>query len=435
MNKSPELLIVQRRRAEVYGALSLLSIVLLGSIQIPIMPSADGSGTSVPLAILAAIGILIVRARETAWARVLIVAFLLTFWHALQLLWGVPGTDPVRTVGGIVLISIVIPSLIECFDAVKDERLGGRVFFAGTRILLTLQLAFQLLQIIVPALAVRTSEHYFLPIIRPPGFFAEPSHLAIGLSPFVGLLIVMPQYARRVLRRSGITAVIFSLILCPSTLAIAIVLAAAAIRLVARGRLGWRGAVTTLAAIAVAVWVGMETDAVRERIGDLSGGFAAGTDSHETNLSSLVFLQGAYMSVEGVSRYPLGVGILNFQSLTNVVEVWVDLNIKDASSLFFKGLGEFGVLFLFFEAAGIFLLIRAVRSRSMDIHTRALYFMFSFSFLVAGMRGASYYDWAPAIGFALAYIQLEGAFRCTIRTLKPINGKHLFIPQINEDSS
>ncbi|SIS47223.1 hypothetical protein SAMN05421779_102121 [Insolitispirillum peregrinum] len=113
------------------------------------------------------------------------------------------------------------------------------------------------------------------------------------------------------------------------------------------------------------------------------------------------------MAISALEYYPFGVGMLNFQALLPYSLVAKlgppldTLNNFDGSSLLFKGVGEFGYAFLLLYLLSLWKFFRSIaieRTPSLDM---ILQNGFIFSFLIAALRGASYFTGPAMVGLSL----------------------------------
>jgi hypothetical protein len=104
-------------------------------------------------------------------------------------------------------------------------RLSAAQIGQWLRIVLGLLLGGILLDLVIlnpMGLVTSNYPHYFLPIRRFSGFFAEPSVLGLALPPFIFLLIFRPRMYIKYLGKTGVAMLAAIILLCPSATLFAI---------------------------------------------------------------------------------------------------------------------------------------------------------------------------------------------------------------------
>lgn len=260
--------------------------------------------------------------------------------------------------------------------------------------------------------------HYFGNLPRPSGMFNEPSHLAI---PY-GLLfyIISNQKLRNYFSfDSSIILIYFlSVLLCPSS---TFFLIALIIMIINSLNLWFKNflAFIFLAVISFLFFsVMMNEEYFSTRFNDVLSILALGEDpAVGMNHSALLLIKGFEMALYVLNNFPLGVGFLNFEMVSDksiistLSPILAEKNNNDGTSILFKILGEFGYIGLLFLIFFIFSLFRL--SAQMTLNS-SLSVMLLLPTLFCMVRGTSYFDGLILISlsfyFAVAFKQKENLF-------------------------
>ena len=281
-------------------------------------------------------------------------------------------------------------------------------FFKIIKVFLYIQLTIQFFQIIELIPNKGQFNHYFFPILRTGGFFSEPSTLAVSLSPFIFLCIGNLQLARRLLGLSGVLAVVVSLILSPSTTAVAVILLALAFLIV---NLRFNNAhVVFFVSIVVgcgAVLTLIFVQDVFERVYSTFALLTGQNPETDLNFSALMFFKGYEMALHGITNFPFGVGILNFQSLAENSSISLLSYIASISnsgsgtSMLFKIIGEFGVFGIAFM---LFAVVMFLKNNKDGSYHAIMQNFFIFNLFALAIRGNSYFDGTPLITISVIFM-------------------------------
>ncbi|WP_394393775.1 hypothetical protein [Sulfitobacter sp. 1A16808] len=311
----------------------------------------------------------------------------------------------VRSIGGAIVLAIVLPAIYLAWSRCSEDNFSA--FLRVSIFFLACQLVLQVLEVGgIELIANRGGGHYFLPIISPTGFFAEPSHLAISYSPYLLLLLIWDESTHsRSLRYVLACMLCSSLLLSLSSTAIFVVLAGLIIAFVPKGNY------LILSFALVATLIMLNIDAltrilpiqVQARILPLFELLAGGAEiSNHTNTTAATFYSGFVASMSTLKAAPFGFGFLNMSQAYDLPElatyrnIFGNRNIEDGSSILFKVVTEFGIFGILMIVIATCRFYKALSSGS-DI-----YFMtFSFPFFAYFMRGASYFDGPIIIGIAV----------------------------------
>lgn len=264
--------------------------------------------------------------------------------------------------------------------------------------------------------------HYFLPIDRRSGFFVEPSFLALAISPFIFMAMFNFGLFRRYLGWSSLGLIGLIAVLCPSATVIGIGLLSGAIVVFDRtlkGRafsmIGSALLVTILGAAIIAI------PAIAERF----TGVLAGDNSSlllEQNMSSLVFIKGRQMATYAIQHFPLGVAFMNMESLQGYASVssfssyLYTLNSNDGSSILFKGISEFGIMFVLVSGLAAWRFLRAMSRDDGRSLFNILVLSIQFAAFAHFIRGSSFFDGLIAIGLSIFLFEiLQERLRGTAR--------------------
>lgn len=396
------------RHKQLWAAAGLFSIIIA-------WPLAIGVGTVTVDVYLFAMPIFLVmtgfRGRDIL--NVVVLSACGYCYLIIQLSTGVTLDSPVRS-----LVAIPAFGVALIFSAywLRIIRSGGTrsaaSFFAVGRAALFIELAVQIAQLIGWAAGVihPNYHYYFGGLPRVSGIFSEPSHVAIGLAPFVYMIICHPESSRRFLGRGAVLLVCLIGLISPSATLIAVVALASLLRLVPQ-KVSLRSLVKaiTFAVIATpALWY-LITDVpvIKDRIIDV---FllvsSANPGDASANLSSLLFIKGLQMAEAALRHFPAGVGMLNmsvlnsYSSISDLSYFLQHQNASDGTSLLFKLVGEFGYAGALIAAFACVFLIR--RPRQMDINVQ-IDRMMVFGLVATFIRGTSYFDGVPLLGLAVIY--------------------------------
>lgn len=238
------------------------------------------------------------------------------------------------------------------------------------------------------------------------GFFIEPSHVAIGLSPFVFMCVYDFRHFIRHMKISSLVLLLLLNIFCVSTTIIAIWFLA--VLMIAGVRFLKGNIVYTLlagAALCIAVWVSLTVPAVYIRIVGLFM-FNPAASLSSMNASSLAFLKGLQMTAYAIRHFPLGVAFENMsylapQSIVSYLSnaLYV-LNSDDGTSILFKGICELGILFEVFGIAGFIYFIRRMGWAKPTNFYALTILSIQFAVFAHCIRSPSLFNGVLPIGFA-----------------------------------
>lgn len=204
--------------------------------------------------------------------------------------------------------------------------------------------------------------HFFLPIKSYSGFFSEPSHVGMFVAPFIFMFIFDNRTYRRYLGRTGTISLLGIVLLCSSTTefaAIALAVAALVCKQASHGKFLNLLVVGLTAAALGAAALSIRKVAARV-VGLIAAKSLLSATNSEAALSILAFFKGAEMARYALLHMPLGVAFLDMAALNvhsrvnDISKLLHDINSSDGSSIFFKGICEFGYLFLVFVAIAVF---------------------------------------------------------------------------------
>jgi hypothetical protein len=128
-----------------------------------------------------------------------------------------------RSLSASFILALVIPFTMKLLEISRRD--GFRSLFLAFKYGLYIQLIVQVVQVFLTFMGfnILFAPHYFLPILRPFGVFLEPSHVALGLAPFIYLLAMNPRQFIDLLGFHTIFVLLTILFLCPSFTLIAII--------------------------------------------------------------------------------------------------------------------------------------------------------------------------------------------------------------------
>lgn len=280
--------------------------------------------------------------------------------------------------------------------------------FQGLRVLLWIQVGVQIVKIVLIGAGLATGQEDLLfGLPRSGGLATEASHVAVILAPLTFMAVMAPQRFRQLMGQGSSTALWLStFVLGASATSFAVLGLAGVIRLT-RMRNGVQ-VLISLIAIVVTMSAGiLLVPAVNERILGTLLLIASGDTSTTSNVSVLVFAKGAELASIALRHYPLGVGALDlralapYSQLNQIFPVISDLNNDDGSSLLFKGIGEFGYLYI---ALLILIVVQlARRLRQIDASDVALFEAAClFSVVASSIRGTTYFGLPATVGLSVA---------------------------------
>ena len=316
---------------------------------------------------------------------------------------------------GLVALSCILPAnyyAVRTLSRCSNKWIGTWLFL----ILLAILGAMLLEHVLVLAgFAYTPYKNYVLGIQNCAGVFSEPSHLGIGLSPFV-MMIALDFKA--FVKHVGIWAVVMLVcisILSPSATLIAVI--GVAIMMVILYR-AWQGRLVSFAfLLGLVVALGFAALAIPEVAVRINGVLSPSISASPVQVyySSLAFEKGREMAVYALQHFPLGVPFLGMSVLAPKVEAsYVNalmyvLNSQDGSSLLFKGICEFGILFIVFVVLGFVRFLNTTVSRSRVSVYALVVIGFEFCFFAHFIRGATYFSGAVAIGMAVLLFEVLNA--------------------------
>jgi len=245
--------------------------------------------------------------------------------------------------------------------------------------------------------------HFFLPIRSYSGFFGEPSHVGMFVAPFLFMFIFDNRTCRRYLGRTGTISLLGITLLCSSTTEFAAI-ALAVVALI--GKQASQGKFLNLfIAGVVAAALGVAALSIKKVAARVVGVVAAKSLLSATHsdaaISILAFFKGAEMALYALLHMPLGVAFLNMAALnvhsrvSHISRVLYDLNSSDGSSILFKGICEFGYVFLVFVVIAVFRnIVHLGRYNRNDLRAfqNLLFLAIEFSIFTIFIRSGSYFQ-------------------------------------------
>lgn len=348
-----------------------------------------------------------------------ILVFLVIFIIQLKL-FGIHFSNIPRTLIYIPAFSFLIVFLYRNFKSLTPRAV--EYFFIASSYLIYAQFITQILQLFLFLMGIRsipnfTYINYFFNYPRASGFFYEPADLAYSLSPFIFLFIY--DYKSYIKRFKKYTAVclIFIFILSPSATFFVILILALLIRLYKfiRSNLSVtrliKFFILILLFLSVTIYIFYKNTGLHNRAFQVID-YAASPNlvSTKTNLSVLGFIKGLQMSEKALTKYPLGVGILNmqylnkFSSVSKLGKFYKRLNEHDGTSLAFKMVSELGYFGLLIIIISFIVLLKNIGNRMSD--KRLLETSFIFGLISSYIRCDSYIYGVPIIGLSLIFHNL-----------------------------
>jgi len=312
------------------------------------------------------------------------------------------------------IISTVFGSL-EVLRSYTDKEL-----VAWLRTILLLIFLFILAQTILSFLGFEIPtryRNYVLGINVYSGFFLEPSHVAMALSPFIFMCIFRIDQFLKYLGPSSLFLLILLTVLCLSATIMA--LWALAFLMVATSRLLKGNIFYTILACTVIVAIGIVSLTVPQIYARVAGVFLnnpAMYDLSDLNGSSLAFLKGLEMTAYSAVHFPLGVAFENMSVLaphafvSTLSDFFYTLNSNDGTSLLFKGICELGALFVCFSVAGAFYFLRCLAWYPPAKFYSLVILCFQFVVFAHFIRATTYFAGILPIGLASLIFALLSGF-------------------------
>ena len=346
---------VKPEKSHTFFALYLTAILLTSSIRAPF---AGFEG--VPFYVLLTPFVLFLQGPRAISAAIAFALALFTYEFAKNFQPNYQET--VKAIIGIVAFSALLSTVYYALIAVLRCPPG----FIGNWISLTLALEFAAIVIELGLGAVGLVHsgyrHFFLPIKSYSGFFGEPSHVGIFAAPFLFMFIFDYRTCRRYVGTMGTVSLLGITLLCSSTTefaAIAFAIAALVVKQASRGKF-LNLSLAVLASLALGV-AALSIKKVAARVVGLVGAKTLlSATSSDAAISILAFFKGAEMAFYALLHMPLGVAFLDMAALngharvSHISKFLYQLNSSDGSSILFKGICEFGYVFLIFVAIAVF---------------------------------------------------------------------------------
>ena len=252
--------------------------------------------------------------------------------------------------------------------------------------------------------------HYFLPIPRYAAWFPEPSSLGIALAPLVFFLVVYPTEFVAFFGKKLMWSIMLILFISPSASMIVMVLLFVLFSLFRKAMMGNLSIIYAMA-MPLLLFISSLSIEVSSRLSGVYGYFLSGNIETE-NISVLMIIKGYEISLYTLGSYFFGVGALNFasvnefSSISGMSDLLFDLNQHNGTSILFKGVTEFGWLFILFSLGIIYNLLKSLSYNA--TYSFIIYQSLLASVIASFIRGGSYYDGAVMIGLAISLFQIRG---------------------------
>ncbi len=385
-------------------AFALASNLFLWGIQIAIGPAA---GVPVNILLIPVIYLFMTINLYTLRKSVILCCFLLFILLIQAFMQDIVIESKTLTIFTILILSLIGPIIYEMLmKSKKDEHFFLIQIF---RFFIAIQLFLMIFQLFLVHLGIYKNPyfHYFLPTYRTSGFFAEPSHLAISLSPFYYLSITNLEWFKNNFRYRTVALLFLIFFLCPSTTLFLVIFMSTIFRIFRDFQFTKKKLVKIFILIFFlfsSVFVLLEvSESSKDRIISIVALFQGAALENVSNYSSMVFVKGFQMAHYGLTNYPLGVGINNMQmlneysSIAQFNEKLYILNKNDGASLFFKMTAEFGILGILFFIFAIQTFMKCFRNKSYHLEQG-----FLFCLILSTVRGVTYFDGGLIIPIMIA---------------------------------
>jgi len=420
-------------------ALIVASMATLFPIAFPI-----AGFVGVPLAITTPALILLDRRSYGVFAYTLLlcvsILILLLFFQILSN----PEIDDLREVIIITIVmSILIPLCASVIHIAQQEPKFIDQLISILYIILILYILLMFLQLIFTDQMIFLLEyfygranyprykHYFLPIIRVPGFAEEPSHLALAMSLPIFLSILYGHYFSQK-KNNHFRKILFLIcVLCPSfTLILIITLA-----ILFNFFLNYRKKISylifrfllifTIPLLAYYIFsVNITTENSENPIlirivhtRDLFLGRLSVVATEQSS-SATFFYKGFELARSSLERYPFGTGINNLHinnhlsTVSRLSPSYSERHSRDGSSFLFKFVGEFGyfavllILIVFIMSFRSLLLKKKIKSTEFFLRILPVY-----CFLCYWIRGMGYFDGLVIFLFSYLLYDIVAKFK------------------------
>ncbi len=352
----------------------------------------------------------------------------------LQIYQGVVFTTPARSFGAVPVYCFAFVFLGKCFSVLRGSYDALKTFFLSVKYLLFIQVLVQLVQLVLWMNGVfNTNYNNIMGMPRVYGLFAEPSHVAFSLSPFIYLLFFETRLMKEWIGKWGILSIFVIFILCPSTTLVGIIGLALFFRQwksVSSIRAFAARTVFNLVVIGPVIWSVIYIPALSDRMTDL---YTILDDpsaiTTALNLSSLLLYKGYEMARASLTHFVLGVGFLNLQflneySAVSLLNEWLyEANKADGTSFGFKAVGEYGYIGLSIIVYAIAVFVKNLKKAEAQY---VLENSLIFGLIVTCLRGASYFDGLPLLASVVLYQKICVSSKQFVeRFLKVPNTSHL----------
>lgn len=392
--------------------LTILSLIYLWPIKIPFGPTAFS--LYIPLAIMTAM-VIGLRKNDLHLGVILSVSILVLLMAQVQ--FGVRIVNPTRTYMGCVILVVMIIALRTILQYLVENHVS--------KIMMAIQLGIylvafkQLSQLGLWTLGSYQADywHYFAAIPRVSAFFAEPSHLAIGMAPAIYIYLFNKDLAGLFSRRAKLEQILVLMIiaLSPSATMFLVLGAAAGLRLVSTLKPKDRSFIISTIVVGslffVIIYGALSVANVSERILGLTNIMMNnGVIDVQTNKSSALFIKGYEMMTQGLQHYPLGTGLLNMElanplsRVSHFNDIYFEANKNDGTSLLFKTITELGILGIGYV---IYVIYYTLRTSRIKLDTHILMSAILLGYICSFARGTSYFDGLPMLAIALSFTLLK----------------------------
>jgi len=376
----------------------LAAAIYLYDIAVPLPGS---SALAIHLPLIMGLFFLIGMKRQDIFFLINISLFI-TVFTIIQRVYYTISFSPARMYSGLFMFITLMVCTARLWSISKEH--GHQQLFLFCRWFFRLHLALQICGTFLMLATGQLVQASYIPgLPRSFGFAGESSHVGVILAPLIFLSVVYPSVFSKNFggKIAHVLLFISVFVLAASATGVAVYALAFVCRLIVSKSL-----VPLLLGAPLVLLMIFLIPQIYARV---TGVFTLDLDavSRGDNISVLVFAKGAEMALAALEYYPFGVGMLNFQELLPYSLVaklgppFDTLNNFDGSSLLFKGVGEFGYAFLLLYLLSLWKFFRSIateRTPSLDI---ILQNGFIFAFLIAALRGGSYFTGPAMVGLSL----------------------------------
>jgi hypothetical protein len=382
-----------------YAKFIFFSIVFFWSVQI-------GGVVNLPFYILMLLPLVFILSQRAVVITAVSFVFAVLYQTMSFLLYDIEVESITKTILGTAILFFCVLTIRELLKSILIRSSLSAVFLYVYRGIAFLILASITVQIVLWQAGVYPVEYwnYFLPLPRFSSIFAEPSHLAIAISPYYFFTLI-----DRVSSTKKYDWICCGLIfiLCPSSTLILFVAFVLLIKRVTNSK-NKIYVISGIAFVLSLMFFALDyLPDLQSRINDFTS-VVSGAEVVNTqmNPSTLLFLKGLQTAHITIKEYQMGVGLLNMGFASSGTDVsalnyfYEFENSDDGTSLLFKIISEAGVLGLLFIVYSVWRFYLFLKGGGEDFYLACILS----SLLASFLRGTSYYDGVVIIAISIVFL-------------------------------